>query len=72
VQEGGEKTIVLKANSSAELDALEEKAQNLLLPTFMVEDSGLTEILAGSKTVLGIAGIAGVVDQVTGHLSTLR
>lgn len=28
--------MVLKANSSAELDALEAKAQALILPTFMV------------------------------------
>ncbi|CAL8464016.1 g3551 [Coccomyxa elongata] len=68
----GEKTVVLKANSSAELEALEAKAQSLLLPTFMVEDAGRTEIAAGSKTVLGIAGVSEVVDQVTGRLSTLR
>lgn len=36
VQEEGEKTVVLKASSSAELEALEAKAQSLLLPTFLV------------------------------------
>lgn len=35
----GEKTVVLKANSSAELEALEARAQSLLLPTFMVRYS---------------------------------
>lgn len=100
LQEEGEKTVVLKASSSAELEALEAKAQSLLLPTFLVrfphacpaclaaacsacgcleacsccqvEDAGRTEIAAGSKTVLGIAGVSAIVDQVTGHLSILR
>ena len=36
VQEEGEKTVVLKASSGAELEALEAKAQSLLLPTFLV------------------------------------
>ena len=36
MQEEGEKTVVLKASSSAELEALEAKAQSLLLPTFLV------------------------------------
>ncbi|EIE19008.1 hypothetical protein COCSUDRAFT_83598, partial [Coccomyxa subellipsoidea C-169] len=71
-EDEGEKTVVLKASSSTELDELEAKAQSLLLPTFLVEDAGRTEIAAGSKTVLGIAGISEVVDQVTGHLRTLR
>lgn len=35
-QEEGEKTVVLKASSSAELEALEAKAHSLLLPTFLV------------------------------------
>lgn len=32
----------------------------------------LLQIAAGSKTVLGIAGVSEVLDQVTGHLRTLR
>ena len=39
VQEEGEKTVVLKASSSAELEELEAKAQTLLLPTFLVPES---------------------------------
>ncbi len=38
LQDEGEKTVVLKANSSSELDELEAKAQSLLLPTFLVRD----------------------------------
>ena len=38
MQEEGEKTVVLKASSSAELGELETKAQALLLPTFLVRN----------------------------------
>lgn len=39
LQEDGEKTVVLKSEGP-DLQALEAKAQSLLLPTFLVEDAG--------------------------------
>jgi len=39
MQEDGEKTVVLKSEGP-DLQALEAKAQSLLLPTFLVEDAG--------------------------------
>ena len=39
LQEEGEKTVVLRSENP-DLQALEAKAQSLLLPTFLVEDAG--------------------------------
>ena len=39
LQEEGEKTVVLRSETP-DLQALEAKAQSLLLPTFLVEDAG--------------------------------
>ncbi|CAK0786207.1 hypothetical protein CVIRNUC_009420 [Coccomyxa viridis] len=70
-EEEGEKTVVLRSESP-DLQALDAKAQSLLLPTFLVEDAGRTEIAPGSLTVLGIAGPDDQVDEVTGSLSIFR
>lgn len=70
-EEDGEKTVVLKSEGP-DLPALEAKAQSLLLPTFLVEDAGRTEIAPGSLTVLGIAGPNDTVNEVTGSLRTLQ
>ncbi|CAL5226907.1 g9782 [Coccomyxa viridis] len=70
-EEDGEKTVVLKSEGP-DLQTLETKAESLLLPTFLVEDAGRTEIAPGSLTVLGIAGPNAMVNEVTGSLRTLQ
>lgn len=44
----------------------------LLYIPWQVRDAGRTEVEPGSKTVLAIGGVSETVDQVTGHLKTLR
>ena len=51
--------------------SLEQKAQSLNLPTFIVQDAGRTQVTSGSRTVLGIFGEKTLVDQVTGQLKLL-
>ena len=40
-------------------------------PTMQVRDAGRTEVAPGSETVLAIAGMSEVVDQVTAALPTV-
>eukprot|EP00803_Ostreobium_quekettii_P000221 evm.model.scf_434.5 EVM.evm.TU.scf_434.5 scf_434:72530-77027(-) len=67
----GEKTVVLSTDTCEELGALMARAEELMLMVYMVEDAGRTEVQSGSRTVLAIAGLTEMVDQVTGHLQTL-
>ena len=71
-ESGGERTIVLQAETSAELQTLAARASHLFLPTYIVQDAGRTEVAPGTVTVLAVGGPSSEVDQVTGHLSTLR
>jgi len=68
----GQMKVVLKVNSSTELENLYKKAKKLDLPCELIIDRGLTEIPPGTITCIGI-GPAPVdkVDKVTGDLSLL-
>jgi len=68
----GEKKIVVGINSSQELEELELRALKYNLPVCVARDAGLTEIASGTRTVVGIAGPAGTVDNVTSHLKLLK
>lgn len=70
-EEYGETKIALRALSTQHLLSLEKKAQELGLPTYLVQDAGRTQIPEGSMTVLGIMGRMDLVDQVTGGLRLL-
>jgi len=71
-QGSGKKKVVLKCNSFDEMCRLQEKAKNMDLPSYMVSDAGLTQVLRGSKTVLAIGPAQEfIIDQVTGHLKLL-
>jgi PTH2 family peptidyl-tRNA hydrolase len=68
----GQAKIALKVPSDADLDALEAKAREAGLPTYVVHDAGRTQIAAGSRTVLAVGPAPkSRVDAVTGHLSLL-
>ncbi len=71
-KEQGQKKVVLKVNSLAEIYKLEKEAKKLGLSFAIVEDAGLTEIPPGTVTAIGI-GPAGAeeIDKVTKHLELL-
>ncbi|OMP04962.1 Peptidyl-tRNA hydrolase, PTH2 [Corchorus capsularis] len=51
---------------------IQEAAENIGLPTFVVADAGRTQVAAGSKTVLAVGpGPKMAVDSVTGKLNLL-
>jgi len=67
--EEGQRKIVLRAESEAELLELEKKAVKLRIPTFLVSDMGLTELPPGTTTTLGVGPApSNLVDKVTGNL----
>lgn len=68
----GQKKVVLKVNSLAEIYKLEKEAKKLGLPFAIVEDAGLTEIPPGTVTAIGIGpASAEQIDKVTKHLELL-
>ncbi|KAF8078370.1 peptidyl-tRNA hydrolase PTH2-domain-containing protein [Lyophyllum atratum] len=54
-----------------ELLLLQAQAQSLNLCARSIQDAGRTQIAAGSRTVLGIAGPSRLINQVTGKLRLL-
>jgi len=65
--------IVLKAETAAELDQLEQRAAAAGLPTALIEDAGHTVVEAGTVTCLGIGPAkASAIDAITGHLKLVK
>lgn len=65
----GQKKVVVRGESLAELRQLEMEARKLKLVAAIVQDAGMTELPPGTITCLGIGpGPNNIVDQVTGHL----
>ncbi|MEM2025118.1 MAG: peptidyl-tRNA hydrolase Pth2 [Desulfurococcaceae archaeon] len=68
----GQKKIVLKVSSEAEILELYRAARDVGLPAVLVSDAGLTELPPGTITALGIGPAPSEkIDRVTGHLKTL-
>lgn len=68
----GQMKVVLKVNSSTELEKLCKKANKLDLPCELIIDRGLTEIAPGTITCIGIGPApTDKVDKVTGDLLLL-
>ncbi|KAM4740668.1 putative peptidyl-tRNA hydrolase 2 isoform 3-T3 [Anableps anableps] len=67
----GAKKVVLQGTNVAHLLELQALALSLNLPTYLVQDAGLTQVESGSRTVLAIMGAQEMVNNVTGSLKLL-
>jgi len=71
LREGQMKTVV-KVSGEKELLNVFEEAREAGLPAALIEDAGHTQILAGTKTCVGIGPApAGEIDRITGKLKLL-
>lgn len=68
----GQPKVVLKCANEEELLALYQHARVLGLTTSIIQDAGHTQVMPGSKTVLGVGpGPDNIVNKVTSHLKLL-
>jgi len=66
----GQKKVVLKGESEAQLFELADRAEREGLPNAVVRDAGHTQLEPGTVTTLAVGpGPESVVDEVTGELS---
>lgn len=68
----GQAKVVVKVQTLAELLEIRKHAESLRLTVAEIQDSGLTQIPAGTVTCIGIGpGPSGLIDKVTNHLKLL-
>jgi PTH2 family peptidyl-tRNA hydrolase len=68
----GQKKVVLKVANAQDLLIIKNNADIIGLPNAVVKDAGLTEILPGTITALGIGpALNKKIDKVTGNLELL-
>jgi PTH2 family peptidyl-tRNA hydrolase len=68
----GQKKVVLKLQSMDQLKELVAKLNSHNLPYFIVNDAGLTQLLPGTTTAVGIGPVLSKdVDKITGKLKLL-
>lgn len=71
-ESAGQTKVVVKCTTEEELLALYDHARILELTTSLIHDAGRTQIMSGSRTVLGVGpGREELVNKVTGHLKLL-
>jgi peptidyl-tRNA hydrolase, PTH2 family len=69
---GGAKKIALVVPTLEELEQLRRKAAARGIPSVVIEDAGLTEVPAGTKTCLGLGPAPSAeLDAITGELDLL-
>lgn len=68
----GQAKVVVKVQTLGELLEIRRHAESLRLTVAEIQDSGLTQIPAGTVTCIGIGpGPSGLIDKVTNHLKLL-
>jgi PTH2 family peptidyl-tRNA hydrolase len=68
----GQRKIALLAPTLGDLEELQRRARGAGIPNVFVEDAGLTEVPAGTRTVLGLGpSRSEAVDSITRHLPLL-
>jgi peptidyl-tRNA hydrolase, PTH2 family len=68
----GQAKVVVKVQTLGELLEIRKNAESLHLSVAEIQDSGLTQIPAGTVTCIGIGpGPSGLIDKVTNHLKLL-
>jgi peptidyl-tRNA hydrolase, PTH2 family len=68
----GQAKVVVKVQTLSELLEIRKRAESLHLSVAEIQDSGLTQIPAGTVTCIGIGpGPSGLIDKVTNHLKLL-
>ncbi|XP_031694822.1 probable peptidyl-tRNA hydrolase 2 [Anarrhichthys ocellatus] len=67
----GAKKVVVQGTNVAHLLELQALAMSLSLPTYLVQHAGMTQVEAGSRTVLAIMGEEEMVNNITGSLKLL-
>lgn len=68
----GQRKIALKMRGLPDLLELEKRSRDLGLPSYLVRDSGLTQVYPGTVTCLGIGPApSDSVDNLTGNLTLL-
>ena len=71
-QQGSQVKIILTVDSKEELLEIYDKAQELLLPRFIVKDEGRTELAGPTYTTVAVGpDYPEQIDLVTGHLKLL-
>ena len=71
-QTEGAKKVVVKVESKEDFYSIKQKAEQLKIAAYIIEDAGHTEIPSGIKTVLGLGPApTNIIDQVTGNLPIL-
>jgi len=69
----GAKKVVLQVDSLEDLEELAEKAEGLDIVNVLIHDRGLTEVLPGTLTALGLGpDNSEKMDNVTGTLKLLK
>jgi len=68
----GQCKVVVKVNSESDLLDLQRKAEDVGLASAIIHDSGLTQVVPGTPTCVGIGPApAELVDKITGTLPLL-
>ena len=68
----GQCKVAVRVDSEKDLRLLHREAEELGLPSVIIQDSGLTQVTPGTATCLGIGPApTELVDKVTGNLSLL-